>query len=154
MTSVYTREGLEFAMEEQQVRSVQLPLPPRFQEERQCRFPKLRRTSGIAFTSLRSGYYTASALMMIGDAIKTGKSITPEEGPVAWTAHFDLAEAAATIISEQNLHGMPPNLTGSESVDMEGIATIASEVLGQTIRRIVGRRVLGPRCIETCRKRA
>ncbi|MBE1445820.1 uncharacterized protein YbjT (DUF2867 family) [Paenibacillus sp. OAS669] len=98
---------------------------------------KLLEASGIAFTSLRNGYYTASALMMIGGAIKTGELIAPEDGPVAWTAHSDLAEAAAAIISEQKLDGMTPNLTGSEAIDMDGIATIASEVLGRTIRRIV-----------------
>lgn len=93
--------------------------------------------SGIAFTSLRNGYYAASALMLIDGAIKTGELIAPEDGPVAWTAHFDLAEAAAAILSEQKLDGITPNLTGPEAIDMEGIATIASEVLGRTIRRIV-----------------
>ncbi|WP_276356438.1 SDR family oxidoreductase [Cohnella caldifontis] len=98
---------------------------------------KLLEASGMAFTSLRNGYYTASALMMIGEALKTGELIAPEDGPVAWTAHIDLAEAAAAIISERQLHGTTPNLTGSEAIDMEGIAAIASEVLGRTIRRIV-----------------
>ena len=98
---------------------------------------KLLRASGMAFTSLRNGYYAASALLLIGGAIKTGELIAPEDGPVAWTAHSDLAEAAAAIISEQKLDGITPNLTGSEAIDMEGIASIASEVLGRTIRRIV-----------------
>jgi NAD(P)H dehydrogenase (quinone) len=98
---------------------------------------KLLKASGIAFTSLRNGYYAASALMLIGGAIKTGELIAPEDGPVAWTAHSDLAEATAAIISEQKLDGMTPNLTASEAIDVEGIAAIASEVLGRTIRRIV-----------------
>ncbi|MEW9702137.1 SDR family oxidoreductase [Paenibacillus sp. SI8] len=98
---------------------------------------KLLKASGIAFTSLRNGYYAASALMLIGGAIKTGELIAPEDGPVAWTAHSDLAEATAVILSEQKLDGMTPNLTASEAIDMEGIATITSEVLGRTIRRIV-----------------
>lgn len=98
---------------------------------------KLLKASGMAFTSLRNGFYTASALMLIGGAIKTGELIAPEDGPVAWTAHSDLAEAAAAIISEQKFDGITPNLTASEAIDMEGIATIASEILGRTIRRIV-----------------
>ncbi len=98
---------------------------------------KLLKASGITFTSLRNGYYAASALMLIGGAIKTGELIAPEDGPVAWTAHSDLAEATAAIICEQKFDGLTPNLTGSEAIDMEGIATFASEVLGRTIRRIV-----------------
>lgn len=98
---------------------------------------QLLTASGIDFTSLRNGYYAASALMLIGGALKTGELIAPEDGPVAWTAHADLAEAAAAIISGQQLGGMTPNLTASEAIDMEGIAAIASEILGRTIRRIV-----------------
>lgn len=98
---------------------------------------KLLQASGIAYTSLRNGFYAASALMLIGDALKTGELIAPEDGPFAWTAHSDLAEAAAAIICDQKLDGISPNLTASEAIDMEGIATIASEVLGRTIRRIV-----------------
>lgn len=98
---------------------------------------ELLKASGMPFTSLRNGYYAASALMLIGGAIKTGELIAPEDGPVAWTVHSDLAEATAAIISEQKFDGMTPNLTGPEAIDMEGIATIASEVLGRTIRRIV-----------------
>ncbi|MFC0216536.1 SDR family oxidoreductase [Paenibacillus chartarius] len=98
---------------------------------------KLLDNSGIAFTSLRNGYYASMALMMIGGAIKTGELIAPEDGPVAWTAHSDLAEAAAAIISDQKWNGMTPNLTGPEAIDMEGIVTITSEVLGRIIRRII-----------------
>ncbi|WP_248924195.1 SDR family oxidoreductase [Paenibacillus hamazuiensis] len=98
---------------------------------------KLLKASGMAFTSLRNGYYAASALMLIGGALKTGELIAPEDGPVAWTTHSDLAEAAAAIICEQELNGITPNLTASEAIDMEGIATIASEILGRTVRRIV-----------------
>jgi len=98
---------------------------------------ELLKSSGMPFTSLRNGYYAAAIPMLIGGAIKTGELIAPEDGPVAWTVHADLAEAAAAIISEQKLDGMTPNLTASEAIDMEGIAAIASEILGRTIRRIV-----------------
>lgn len=93
--------------------------------------------SGMAFTSLRNGFYAASALMLLGDALRTGELIAPEDGPVAWTAHADLAEATAAILSEPRFEGPTPNLTASEAIDMEGIAAIASEVEGRTIRRIV-----------------
>ncbi len=53
------------------------------------------RESGVAFTSLRNGYYASSAAMLLGNAIQTGEAVTPEDGPVSWTAHADLARAAA-----------------------------------------------------------
>ena len=98
---------------------------------------ELLKASGIAYTSLRNGFYAASAVMLIGRAIKTGELITPKDGPVAWTSHSDLAEATAAIISEQKFDGLTPNLTASEAIDMDGITAIASEIIGQLLRRIV-----------------
>lgn len=93
--------------------------------------------SGIPFTSLRNGYYAASALMLLGGAIKTGELIAPEDGPVAWTSHSDLAEAIAAIITDNKYDGITPNLTASEAIDMNGIAEIASEITGRPIRRTI-----------------
>ncbi|MBB6731505.1 SDR family oxidoreductase [Cohnella zeiphila] len=94
-------------------------------------------SSGIAFTSLRNGFYAASAIMWMGDALKTGELMAPEDGPVAWTTHSDLAEAAAVILTEQTYDGITPHLTASEAIDMERMASIASKVLDRPIRRIV-----------------
>lgn len=98
---------------------------------------ELLKASGIAYTSLRNGFYAAFAGMLVGRAIKAGELITPEDGPVAWTSHSNLAEATAAIISEQKYDGLTPNLTASEAIDMDGIAAIASEIIGQPLRRIV-----------------
>jgi NAD(P)H dehydrogenase (quinone) len=98
---------------------------------------ELLKASGIAYTSLRNGFYAASAVMLIGRAIKTGELIAPPDGPVAWTSHSDLAEATAAIISEQKFDGLTPNLTASEAIDMDGITAIASEIIGQPLRIIV-----------------
>jgi len=95
------------------------------------------RDSGVPFTALRNGFYTASALMILGDAPKTGELAVPEDGPVAWTAHADLAEVAAIVLTEESLDGITPNLTASEAIDMAGIAAIASELTGRPIRRVV-----------------
>jgi NAD(P)H dehydrogenase (quinone) len=95
------------------------------------------RNSGVAFTSLRNGYYAASALFMLGNALKTGELAVPEDGPVAWTAHSDLAEVAAIILSEEVLDGVTPNLTASEVIDLDGVAALASELAHRPIRRIV-----------------
>ena len=95
------------------------------------------RDSGVAFTSLRNGFYAASAVMMLGNAAQTGELVAPEDGPVAWTTHADLAEVAAIALTEDVLDGVTPPLTPSEAVDLEGIAAIASELTHRPIRRIV-----------------
>jgi uncharacterized protein YbjT (DUF2867 family) len=98
---------------------------------------ELLKSSGLAYTSLRNGFYATSAIMWMGDALKTGELIAPEDGPVAWTTHSDLAEATAVILTEQRYEGITPNLTASEAIDMDRIASIASKVLDRPIRRIV-----------------
>ncbi|MGZ0039550.1 SDR family oxidoreductase [Paenibacillus ottowii] len=98
---------------------------------------EMLKSSGIAFTSLRNGFYAASAIMWMGDALKTGELIAPEDGPVAWTAHSDLAKATAVILTEQRYDGITPHLTAYEAIDMDRIASIASKVLDRPIRRIV-----------------
>jgi NAD(P)H dehydrogenase (quinone) len=35
---------------------------------------------------------------MLGAALATGKLSAPEDGPLAWTSHSDLAEAAAIVL--------------------------------------------------------
>ncbi len=95
------------------------------------------RASGVAFTSLRNGYYASSALLLLGNAIETGEVVAPEDGPVAWTAHDDLARAAAITLAKGGLDGITPALTGSEALDLAGVAEIVSEVTGRPIRRIV-----------------
>ncbi|MBV9257749.1 MAG: SDR family oxidoreductase [Ktedonobacteraceae bacterium] len=95
------------------------------------------RASGVAFTSLRNGFYATSALMLLGNALQTGKLVAPEDGPVAWTAHADLAEVAAIALSEEVLDGVTLPLTASEAIDLDGIVAIASELAHRPIQRIV-----------------
>jgi NAD(P)H dehydrogenase (quinone) len=93
--------------------------------------------SGVAFTSLRNGFYADSALMVLGDALKTGEVAAPEDGPVAWTSHPDLAEAAAIALSEEGLNGVTSDLSASAAIDLDGIAAIASQLADRPIRRVV-----------------
>ncbi|MEO6889991.1 MAG: NAD(P)H-binding protein [Ktedonobacteraceae bacterium] len=93
--------------------------------------------SGVAFTALRNGFYASSAAMFLGNAVETGEAIAPEDGPVAWTAHADLARAAAITLTRGGLDGITPALTGSEALDLAGIAEIVSELTGRPIRRVV-----------------
>jgi NAD(P)H dehydrogenase (quinone) len=93
--------------------------------------------TGIPFTSLRNGYYAASALLFLGDAVQTGELVLPADGPVAWTTHADLAEAAVHALTADDLDGITPPLTGDEAVDMAGVAAVASQVTGRPIQRVV-----------------
>lgn len=110
--------------------------------------------SGVPYTSLRNGFYAASAVQFLGDAVRTGVLAAPADGPVSWTAHADLAEAAAIALAADAIGagstgdasaaapatwpatGPTPPLTGAQSLDMAAIAAIASEVTGCAITRV------------------
>ena len=123
--------------------------------------------SGLAFTALRNGFYASSGVMLLGQAVRTGEVAAPEDGPVSWTAHADLAEAAAIVLTEQSVDGPTAALTGATALDLAGIAAVASEVTGRPIRRTwcptrstgrtwlpTGFRRRRRRCSSTCSPRA
>ena len=94
------------------------------------------RQSGIAWTALRHGFYAASGIALMGDAMKTGVLEAPADGKVSWTAHADLAEAAAIIMAQEGRYDGPtPPFTGAEAFDLADLAGIASELLNRSIRR-------------------
>jgi NAD(P)H dehydrogenase (quinone) len=95
------------------------------------------RQSGVAFTSLRNGFYAATVPMLLRHALETGELRVPEDGPVAWTTHADLAAAAARILIDGGFDGPTPPLTGPEAVDMARVAEIATRHTGRPIRRVV-----------------
>jgi uncharacterized protein YbjT (DUF2867 family) len=84
--------------------------------------------AGVRFTSLRNGFYATSAIWLLGPALRTGEPILPEDGPVSWTAHADLAEAAAIALTDEGrLDGITPPLTGPQALDFAGLAAVASQ---------------------------
>lgn len=94
--------------------------------------------SGMAFTSLRHGFYTDSALHIIGRGFETGEIRAPEDGPVSWTARADLAEADAVVLAEEGrLDGVSPPLTAPEAFTLADLAAIASEMTGREVKRVV-----------------
>lgn len=96
------------------------------------------RDSGLAWTALRNGFYATSAIHMTSDAWTSGVLEGPPDGKVSWTAHADLADAAAAILaSEGRFDGPTPPLTGAEALDFEDLARIGSEILGRSVRRWV-----------------
>lgn len=91
--------------------------------------------SGLAWTALRNGFYAASGLMLLGDALTTGLIEAPADGKVAWTAHEDLAEAAAIILTRDGEYDGPTHpLTAEQAFDLADLAAIASTP-GRPVRR-------------------
>ncbi|MEU6854409.1 SDR family oxidoreductase [Actinacidiphila alni] len=96
------------------------------------------RECGTDWTSLRNGYYASSAIMLLGDAVRTGVLAAPEDGPISWTAHADLAEAAARVLAaDDGPVGPTAPLTGGEALDLAAIAELASELSGRKVERVV-----------------
>lgn len=96
------------------------------------------RGCGMTSTALRHGFYAASGIDMLAPAIATGALHTAADGPVAWTAHADLAEAAARILTRPpGANGPSPPLVADEALDLGELARIASELTGKPIVREV-----------------
>ncbi|MEU8159901.1 NmrA family NAD(P)-binding protein [Micromonospora parva] len=93
---------------------------------------------GVPFTALRNGFYASTLSLCIGAALETGQLVAPADGPVSWTAHADLAEAAAIALAEEGLlDGITPALTAGQALDLEAVAAILSDITGRTVTRVV-----------------
>jgi uncharacterized protein YbjT (DUF2867 family) len=89
--------------------------------------------SGIAWTSLRNGFYAHSLNWLLGPWRETGLITVPADGPVSWTAREDAAEAAAIILASDGAYDGPTTLTANAAPTFDDIAGIASELTGQKI---------------------
>ncbi|MFJ7213366.1 NAD(P)H-binding protein [Amycolatopsis sp. NPDC098790] len=96
-----------------------------------------RHLTGGPFTALRNGFYASTVPLLVGQARETGELVAPADGPVSWTAHADLAEAAAIILAEERFDGVTPPLTAPVAYDLADVATMLSELCGRPIRRVV-----------------
>jgi NAD(P)H dehydrogenase (quinone) len=57
---------------------------------------------------------------------------------LSWTAHEDLAEAAAVALTEEGaLEGITPPLTAPHALDFADVAEILSRITGRTVTRVV-----------------
>ncbi|GAA1371601.1 NmrA family NAD(P)-binding protein [Streptomyces beijiangensis] len=94
------------------------------------------RASGVPFTSLRNGFYAASAVQFAGHGVESGDIVLPADGPVSWTAHADLADAAAAVLADEGrFDGPTPPLTAGQALTFDDIARIAAEITGRTVTR-------------------
>jgi uncharacterized protein YbjT (DUF2867 family) len=93
--------------------------------------------SGVAWTSLRNGFYAHSLDWLLGPWQQTGTIAAPADGPVSWTDRADAAEAAAVILTADRPFDGPVTLTAESAVTFDDIAATASKLTGHTIKRIV-----------------
>jgi len=94
--------------------------------------------TGAPFTSLRNGFYATTVPFLLGQALATGEIVAPADGPVSWTTHADLAEAAAVILADPGrFNGPTPPLTAPDAFDLDNAADVLSKLTGRTIRRTV-----------------
>jgi len=90
--------------------------------------------SGIEWTALRNGFYANSGIDMLTNLLKNGNIKTPRDGKISWTAHDDLAKAAAIILAKEGLYnGATPPLTATESLDLRDLINLVSKASGKTI---------------------
>ncbi|MDI9883699.1 NAD(P)H-binding protein [Streptomyces sp. HNM0645] len=93
---------------------------------------------GVPYTALRNGFYASTLGSHIGAALETGTLAVPLDGPVSWTAHEDLAEAAALALAgEGALEGITRPLTAPHALDFADVAEILGRITGRTITRVV-----------------
>jgi uncharacterized protein YbjT (DUF2867 family) len=93
--------------------------------------------SGVAWTSLRNGFYAHSLQWLTGPWRETGVIAVPADGPVSWTAREDAAEAAAVILAANGAYDGPTTLTANAAPTFEVLAEVASQLSGRNIELVV-----------------
>ncbi|MBE2999566.1 NmrA family NAD(P)-binding protein [Nocardiopsis sp. HNM0947] len=93
--------------------------------------------SGVAWTSLRYGFFSHSFVPLLGPWRETGVIAAPADGPVPWTAPADLSEATAALLSGERSFDGPITLIAGEALTLDDFAALASEHSGRTVERVV-----------------
>ncbi len=96
--------------------------------------------SGVAWTSLRNGFYAHSLPWMAGPWRETGVVTVPADGPVSWTAREDAAEAAAVVLAahrDGGAHDGPVTLTAGAAPTFAELAAAAARSFGRTVECVV-----------------
>ncbi|AMM22108.1 NAD(P)-dependent oxidoreductase [Frondihabitans sp. PAMC 28766] len=106
---------------------------PFFPADIHARTEQLLADSGVAWTSMRNGFYLHSLTWLAGPWRETGVITVPGEGKVSWTAREDAAQAAAAILLSDGEYDGPTTITASAAVTFDEVAAIASDLTGRTI---------------------
>ncbi|MEU7225494.1 NAD(P)H-binding protein [Streptomyces chrestomyceticus] len=91
---------------------------------------------GVAWTTLRNGAY-GPLDQVLGPWQRTGEIAQPADGPVPYTDRSDVAEGIAVLLTGDRSFDGPVTLTAPTAVTFDDLATIASDLTGRTVKRIV-----------------
>ncbi|MTD14581.1 NAD(P)H-binding protein [Nakamurella sp. YIM 132087] len=89
--------------------------------------------SGLAWTSLRNGFYLHSLGWLLGRWQESGTVSLPADGPVSWTSREDAAVGAAAILTSGRPVDGPVTLTASAAPTFAEVTGVLSEVVGRPI---------------------
>ncbi|RLV50529.1 SDR family NAD(P)-dependent oxidoreductase [Nocardioides mangrovicus] len=93
--------------------------------------------SGVAWTSLRNGFYAHSLAWLMGPWQETGVVAVPADGPVSWTAREDAARAAAIVLASDGGYDGPTTITANAAPTFADLAATASELTGREVTSVV-----------------
>lgn len=93
------------------------------------------RASGLRWTFLRNGLYMESVPGLVGGALAGGAVEGPADGPIAWVARADLAEATANLLAAGGYLDEAVELSGGEAVDLDALAAIVGRLTGRQVER-------------------
>jgi NAD(P)H dehydrogenase (quinone) len=95
------------------------------------------RASGLRWTFVRNSLYMESVPALVGGALAGGAVEGPADGPIAWAARADLAEATANLLAAGGHLDEALELTGGEAVDLTALAAIVGRLTGRQVERRV-----------------
>lgn len=91
--------------------------------------------SPLAYTIFRNGNYIENLPMFLGFGLREDQLELPPDGPTAWVARADLAEAIARVMIEGQHAGESLLLTGPEALDFADIAKLLSRISDKRVER-------------------
>lgn len=92
------------------------------------------RASGIAHTLLRNGWYTENYTDQLATILEHGALFgAAQDGRVAPAPRWDLAEAAAVVLSTDGHDGQAYELAGDTGITLAELAATISEATGQEV---------------------
>lgn len=95
------------------------------------------RESGLRYTLLRNSFYMETLPLLVQSAVAGGPVAAPADGPTAYVARADLAEATANLLIQGGYEHQALELTGPQALDLAQAAHIISSLLGRSVERIV-----------------
>jgi uncharacterized protein YbjT (DUF2867 family) len=93
------------------------------------------RASGLRWTFLRNSIYMEIVPAFVGAALAGASVDGPADGPMAYAARADLAEATARVLASGGYLDEALELTTSEAEDLDGLAAIVGRITGRRVER-------------------